>query len=664
MPHLPPPIEVIAKQAEPHASIYAESAAAPSRTHRLVVFLVVFLPTLLAGLSYVWLREPVYQSRAALLTVAPAAIDQPETEASTQHVTIQRQLLLGSPLLQSVMARLRAGDELSEPPDLTVSELQNMLAVSPVADTNLVELSAQGSDPGLLSLVVNAWIDAYQELRARETSETQGNTTEALREEFAQLEHKIGEKRQALDLFRRTHDILSKQDADNQALARLRGLNDSLNKASDEEVKAKSRLDSVRQAVARGEPVAPPGEERTLANLEKRAQELREELANLKRRYTPEYIALQPTLKLIPEQLRQVEKEIEKKMAQGQKTAVAEAEQAYLAAHQSVQAIRGQIEAHKRQATEFTARFSEHEAMQKDLADLEELYRKTQDRLVQIEVTPREKYPQLDVVDRASVPGAPIWPDYRRDSGIALVVSLGLGLLAVWLYEFLTSRPQVQQPVPMPNIQVYSVPESVLLSRQAPSQASLAEQKTAALERLPPRELSEPELRILMDTSPIKARQLIGVLLCGLNIEEAVALQAEHIDLENRRLNLAGGNPRTLPLPRTLCGLFADARPLPAWRLDEEADTEELEALIACAAVDSGLPRPEEINAEALCHSHLLYLVRQGIRLSELERVVGPLPAKTLAWYGRFSPPGPGLRLEAIQLTHPVLRSHDAPHET
>ena len=677
MSYLPPPIEVISNQPERPAIQFAAPAGEPRRMRRLAVFLGVFLPSLLAGLSYVWLREPVYQSRATLLTVAPIVIDQPGSEdseqtviiqddhaATTQHVTIQRQLLLGAPLLQNVMARLRAADELPEPSDLTIPELQTMLAVTPVVDTNVVELLAQGSDPKLLPAVVNAWIDAYQELRGRETVKSEDNTAEALREEFARLERKVEEKRQALDLFRRTHDILSKEDADNQALARLKGLNESLNKASDEEVKAKARIDAVRQAVARGEPVAPPGERLSLTYLEQRAQELREELADLQRRYTPEYIALQPQFRLIPEKLRQVEQEIAQKTAQGQKDEVAAAENAFLAARQTVQTIRGQMEAHKREAAEFTTRFSQHEAMQKELADMEDLYRKTQERLLHLEVAPRDKLPQLSVVDRASPPGSPIWPDYRRDSGIALAIAFGLALLAVWLYEFLTARPQAQPAVHMPNIHVYSVPENILLSRQTAHQTSLPEHHAVALERLPPRELSESELRVLMETSPIMARQVIALLLCGLSLEDTAALQPTDIDLENHSINVQGVKFRTLSLPQSLQRLFADNQPLPAWALIPETDTEELAALIACAAVDSGLPRPEEITAEALRHSYVLYLVRQGIRLSELERIVGPLPAKTLAWYGRFSPPGPGLRLEAIQLTHPTLLTANAQHET
>lgn len=663
MSYLPPPIEVLPNQPAP-----PEHPDKPRRAHRLVGFLTVFLPALVLGLGYVWLREPLYQSRATLLTVAPIVIDQPgvgggdhqviiqnDRGESAQHVTIQQQTLLGPELLESVLARLHAADAAR---GLSTAELQAMLAVTPFPDTNVVELRAQGSDDALLPAVINAWIDAYQTLRARESSETEDNTAAALREEVTQLENKVENKRQALDLFRRTHDILTREDADSQAIARLRGLNESLNKAGEEEVKAKARIDAAREAIARGETIAPPEERASLSFLEQRAQSLREKLAELRRRYTNSYITLQPQLKVIPEQLRQTEKEIALKAVQGQKDEIAAAERAYQAARQATLSIRAQIEAHKREVAEFTTRFSQHEAMTKELADMEELYRKTQDQLLHLEVAPKDKLPQLSVVSRASPPGAPIWPDYRRDSGIALGCSLALALFAVWLYEFLTKRPHasMQPAMHIPNIQVYSVPENIMLARQAAQPASLIENRTVALEQAPPRELSETELRVLMEHASIKAHQLIAVLLSGLSLDEATNLQEEDFDLENQRIRTGGTPSRSVALPPALQTLFADHRPLPAWG---KCDAEELASLVACAAVDSGLSGPDKVGADALRHTYIAYLVRQGIRLSELEQVVGPLPAKTLAWYGRLSPPGPGLRLDAVQLIHPALRVDD-----
>jgi site-specific recombinase XerD len=74
-----------------------------------------------------------------------------------------------------------------------------------------------------------------------------------------------------------------------------------------------------------------------------------------------------------------------------------------------------------------------------------------------------------------------------------------------------------------------------------------------------------------------------------------------------------------------------------------------------CAAVDSGLPDPEEITAEAIRHSYITYLVRQGLRLSDLEQITGHLEPSVISSYSAYSPPQQGRHISDIELIHPAL---------
>jgi succinoglycan biosynthesis transport protein ExoP len=699
MPSLPPPIELLPKGSPVNElPPPAGTGESPTASHRRpLLFAAVFLLSLAVSFAYVWLRKPVYQAAASLLTVAPAAIDRGAAQADPEHVAVQRQTLLGTPVLEETQRRLQGEggaehvaiqrDTLLGVPLLeetrrrlsdegegagaavpTVDDLHGMLSVEPVPETNLVELRARGSEASLLAPVVNAWIDAYQALREQAVRESKDNTSAALEDEFLQLGQKVEAKRRELDEFRLAHDILTKEGSDNQAMARLKGLNEALNKASEEEVLAAAKVDAIRDAIARGEPVVPPEEQQGLENLEKRAQDLREQVKDLRKRYTPQYVALQPQLKLIPEQLVQTEDSIRKMLEDGKHASLSQAEQARNSARQSVQQIRRQIGEHKRDAAEFTARFAEHNALAADLERLETLYRETQARLVQIEAKPTEKYPQLQVVERAYTPKQPLWPDYWRDSGIALGGSLGAALLVLMIHDYLMRRERAPAGFKLPDIQVFSVSESLMLrhrqdaapalGRQDPAPAALEQDRTPALESPLPRELSEPELRLLLDDADVQTRQVLGLLLSGLTLEEAVALRPDSFDFSANRLRVESGH-RSLPLAPRLKAWLLQAEPAPAWA-DAAPDPDELAALIACAAADAGVPQPETVDAEAVRRSYILHLVRQGMRLADLERVVGRLPARTLAGYARFSPAGPGLKLESVPLVHPVLRGEPA----
>ena len=277
------------------------------RSRRFAVFGIVFLCSAGLGLSYVYSRPAQYRSSATLLTVTPTAIDQHSGVADVQHVVIQKHILTGPEILAETLLRLQDAQDVSLEAHLSLSELRRMLRVQPVAGTNLVELSAEGHDPYILPLLINTWIDVYLETRAKQVEQSTDVTIDSLRKELQDLNARIKSKRKQLEDFRRIYDITSLGRDENEVLARLKGLNDSLNKAQEEEVTAKAHLDAVRHSIAMGQPVVPEQDKQSMRVLELRLQQLREKLAEFDRRYTRDYLAKQPALKVIPEQIKELE---------------------------------------------------------------------------------------------------------------------------------------------------------------------------------------------------------------------------------------------------------------------------------------------------------------------------------------------------------------------
>lgn len=624
------------------------------RSDRLRIFLITFLASLVISMGYVFSRPAIYQSFATLLTVPRTAIDQVSREADIQHVIIQRQVLLGSELLTATIRRLQqSGSEY--PADLTPAAIRTMLDVRPVTDTNLVEMIAEGTEPALLPTLINAWIDVYLAARADEVANTTGATIQAVQEELSGLQEKIEQKRMELALFRQQHAIVSTGREENEVLARLKGLNDALNAASEEEVKAKSRLDAIRKAIERGETVVPQHDSRTLSVLEKRAQELREELEELDRQYTREFMALTPSLKVIPEKLAALEKEIFTMRQKGQATVLSDAEQEYAAARQTAKVIQQQLKDFRQQAAEFTSRFAEHDALKNDLESLEQLYRDTQDRLAQIETRHTGKYPYVEVIERAFLPLAPIRPDYQRDALIALIVSLLLGLAAVWLVRYLTQDEQEKIAIHLSDVHMHgqeNLPRPILDALHAsqemladtPAHRTITQQATVA-------ELPDDQISQLFQAANIEEKQLLLLLLSGLSLNEVAGLRADSFDLEQNHLIIQGDFPRKIPLHPSLKRLY-NAH---GYRLTDPAgnnlNVTDLRALLECLQVDAGLALTN--LAEKLRQTYILYLVKQGVRLSELGSITGYIPPAELSAYGVYAPAGEKKPLAAINLIYP-----------
>lgn len=625
------------------------------KSYRLAIFSITFLVTVTGSLFYSYSRPAIFRSTATLLTSAMTAIDQDSAKADSQHVAIQRQILLGQELLTETLLQINSLPS-HENSQVSITDLQNFLQVEPVSDTNLVEIRAEGTDPSFLPVLINTWIDVYLNAREQEVTQLTDNTTHLIEDELKGLEAKVNAKRLELETFRKVNDILSTGRDENEALARLKGITESLNKASEEEVKAKANLDAIKLAIAEGQPVVPEQDQGILQNLEKRRQELKEKQAKLQRQFTQDYIDLQPSMKIIPEEIEKIELEILRKLDYGKNIVLTVAQKDYAAAQQTVKNIRVQLENHKKQASAFTTQFTKHETLKTDLEGLEKLYRATQERLVQIQANHKEKYPQVTVINRANQPDTPLRPDYRRDAIIAVAGSLFLSVFAVWLVDFLGKKQEPPAAVTLSGIHMYQANAGLPNYQANTSNPTLEHQANNMLTSPTARELSSYELKLLLENANLKGKQLVACLLSGLTPIETASLHPEQIDLNANKIIINEPHPRSLPLHSPVKNLLAQSNGQPVWDGNSANTTSELNATLLCAAIDSGLPHPAEISPEAIRHSYIAYLVRQGLRLSDLETIVGYLEPPQMLSYTTYSPPQRGLTVNEIQLLHPALQ--------
>ena len=437
------------------------------------LFFIVFLAIALLGTALNFSRATLYESRATLLTSAKTAIDQMSDAADIQHVAIQRQRLLSDALLVGVTQKLAV----SGLPALNPQQIREYLQVRPIADTNLVEMVAQGAEPELLPALINHWVTSYTEARELEILNNRDATTAQLSTQIDEMQERLDASRDALTEFRRQHDIVSAEREENAALSRLSGLNKSLNKAFEAETVAESELESLREAIARKEQFVPEQQRGKLRAMEKERKQLQTRLAALDLRYTREYLALQPTLSVIPGRIEELERAIGALKASGSLQVLDEARQRSAAAKLTRASLEQQLAEHKQKVSEFTAIFDRHRALQRDLENLEKLNRTAQSRLLKVQTSQVEKYPQVDVVASPHAQAQRIGPPHGRDTLIVMGLALLAGLFAVWLARFLQPAPATT------TVTVTGAPlgEHERLAYQAAEREALEQQRQLAL---------------------------------------------------------------------------------------------------------------------------------------------------------------------------------------
>ena len=652
----------------------ARSVTERANQRRVTVFLSVFCVACVSGLAYDFLRPAEYRATSRL-QITPASYvapsDAPTAPASAPPSDPERpfltevQKLSSRPLLEEVASRLaKAGQDVSALGPDPVAALQSTLTVTPVSGTHVVELAATGGHPELPTALLVAISEEYRNELARSFEEHSGEARARADDEVQRLEASVAAKRRAADEFRVRNNIVSPEREENEALAQLQGLGKSLQAASDRVHVAEGKVGALREAAAAGKGVVRAKDNPTLANLEQRASQAREDLRNLERTYTSDYLALDPNARALRARLAEMERQITAQRTASQQAALAEAEEEVAGAREAERRLRAQIAAGRQGAGQFAARFEQYKALQSDLAELESAYRNALQRRAKLEATVRARVPSVQVLEQAALPREPWRPRYWRDAALVIAGALLLALLAMWIVE-LFNRPEPQPAVVFAQpviggalLEAVRNPLSLASTMSpalGPAERPLLERPTTL-----PRELSAEEVLSLLRTSDLDTRVAMLLILSGISPEEALALLWRDVDRETGAVRVGGESARTVRLGLVAARYLTAApespdAPVVPGLAGQPATIESLSTQLLCAAHDAGLDRVDEVTPHALRHTYVAFLVRQGMRFADLKPHVGRLPAAMLATYSGLAPAGTRVARESVNYLYPAL---------
>lgn len=638
----------------------------PSRTQ---CFLSVFAIAAVAGLLFTFLRTPIYRSSATLVVEPPAGAasgispaSMMPTAGATQYLATERQRLLGESVLTPVATEF-ATTLGGNPP---LATLQGMVDVTYVAETNLIEMGIEGPTPDVLPRILEHWLEGYTTARTTATSSAHEDTSADLKGQLAALETRIAEQRARVDAFRVEHDIVSPERAENRDLAKLTGLNESINRAEEDEMKARARFDAVRQAITAGEPVTQGRDRAAIEQLEEKIRVLRDQVQAYAGQFTEKFAQIAPEITAARKNLTMAEADLATKRAEATAEVLAQTEHDLKAAQASKSALVGQQSSLKSKLTNFGQHFEAFKTLEQRLTELEAQAAPLRERVVKSDVAAHELFAKITVLAKPSTPTRPVRPAYMRDAAIAVGTAFALALLATLLVDFLARTPTtVDTPEPPSTVYAYN---THLLSPSLPAATQPLLTQPASQPVLAVagrRELMPAEVNALLAAADEQSRLIVALLLAGATPEDIAMLTAGDIGPDGH-LRLAG-RTEDLSLPANCLTVLAHrgaAAPGPDVPLFQQPGsapltTTDLDATLTYLAHDAGISRPDEISVAALRHTYFAYLVRQGLRLGDLPRVGGALAPALLASYAPYAPPGAGRRLEEIDAVYPVLHTLD-----
>jgi succinoglycan biosynthesis transport protein ExoP len=629
---------------------------------RVAIFVCTLVVLATAGLAYTYSITPTYVASARIQIEPGTNSDKPQESAA--FVANQVQTLTSNEMYERLVSAISRKSEFWK--YSSVPRLRESLSAFQLPGTNVIELQARGAERERLPELLELWAAAYIDSRGTRGTVDRELGIEDARKTVVALENRVSRKRTELDQFRRRNGIVSPEREENEVAAEMKSVTLALNDARNKAIEAESRLSTAKASMADGKPVYRAQDKASVAQMEQRLLELRQKLKDQEVNFTPQYLAMEPSVKALHANIQQLEQQIEETRRGSQQGALAEAAQDLVAAQKNVSRLQAQLAQRRDDALKFTSRFAEHKAQSNDLAQLEAQLTQAKQRLALLERNERGREPTYELLGHPAVPEKPVDPDYVLYTAGTLGLALIAGLLAVLLVEFLNPRPK-PEPSFQPIIQIaYPALPGGMPSRLAGTVATLpgSAQLLPAPHATGQRELSIAEVYALWEAATSDGRLALACLFSGLTLEELAGLRWDGVDFDRESVSPDHPHHRVQPITAPLAEQLAMRRERQSHggavatdAAGQPYSVEDLRGLLAAAAHDARLEQSETIDADVVRHTYVAFLVRQGVRLSELELLVGPVPPASFLCYRDISPKGVGLPFTAVDRVFPTFRN-------
>ncbi|GAA4854164.1 GumC family protein [Luteimonas vadosa] len=337
------------------------------------------------------------------------------------------------------------------------------LGIEPIRNSRLVRISFESPDPALAARVANAYADVFIRSNIERRFEASSYAKKYLEERLAELKDRLEETEQELVAYAGEEQIVSiGGDSPSLSAQNLSELNLLLAQAEGERFSAESAW---RQA-ASGAGLALPQvlESPLIQGLRQSRATLSGQYQDKLRVYKPDY----PEMRQLQAQIAEIDRQIGAEIANIRGSLKSR----YDAAVSQERLLKQRMGGLKDDVLDLANRSIRYNILQREVMTNQTLYEGLLQRYKEIGVAGGIGANNISVVDRAEVPGGPVRPSPARNLAIALMLGLGLGILAALGINYMDRRihsvEALHKLTGLPNLGV--VPE--LPAGMNPRQAS------------------------------------------------------------------------------------------------------------------------------------------------------------------------------------------------
>lgn len=365
-----------------------------------------------------------------------------------------RRVIMSDSLSRRVAARLHLEREASffggaTPPSLDVAgqALLGTYTAELVPETRLLTVIARHTRPEWAKKIADGVADEFVEGNQQRRDSSTQTASRQLADELDVLRKNLHDAEVAIYDFKNKHDMLSVslEDRANQVSRQIDRYTDALTEIRLRKMQRQTQLEELRR-LRDADPLESPapqlqggGDAGLLAELRRLYIEESRRVAELKARYQDQH----PLVQQQRGKLDQTLKELRREAQLGQLSA----QRRYEEAVKDEAKVLAQVESVKQEGLRLTRLEIEYNRLKRDSDSYQKQYNIILNRTKETGMVGRLRLNNLAVLDYARLPGAPVSPKLRSALGVAIVLSLLLGVLLVFALDVLDRSVKSQEDV-------------------------------------------------------------------------------------------------------------------------------------------------------------------------------------------------------------------------
>lgn len=311
--------------------------------------------------------------------------------------------------------------------DATIKKFKNNFHVSPVRNSELIELSFEIPDAKLAAQVVNTAMDEFINMHMDSNIASSKTAARFLDKQILNAQIKLEKSEKELNNFSRNVGIVSLDPKLNLVMRQLEELNDALAKARTDRL---SKEATYQQAVGeKSQNIVQILRDELIQNLKSQYATLQSEYQDLSTTFKPAYPRMQ--------QLRAKMDEIEDRINAEKDYIIGSIKNEYETALKTQQYLEDKAEEQKTRAIELNDKATQYKILLREVETNKTIYQTLLQRSKEIEATVGAAVTNIQIIDTARIPLYPFKPKVARNLLLGVLLGLFSGIGIAFLLEHL-----------------------------------------------------------------------------------------------------------------------------------------------------------------------------------------------------------------------------------